>query len=50
MRTYWRDLLGEEAADHLVAETFQMIEELGTEGVKEMIERDGDVLEMEKVA
>ena len=39
MKTFWRDLLGEEAADQLVAETHQMIEELGTDELRRMGER-----------
>ena len=50
MKTFWRDLLGEEAAEMLVAETLQLIEELGPQGVMEMIARDEEVLEMENAA
>ena len=50
MKTFWRDLLGEEAADQLVAETHQMIEELGTEGVRRMIEQDEGILPRENIA
>lgn len=50
MKTFWRDLLGEEAADQLVAETHQMIEELGTDELRRTMEREEESFEMENVA
>ena len=44
MKTFWRDLLGEEAADQLVAETHQMIEELGTDELRRTMEREEDLM------